>query len=387
MIVLTARSQLFDSPPAFLFDPGMGDQSHLRGVDGLRAVAALAVFAAHSIPWYAPGGGNGLDVFFVISGFLITGILVRMHEEDGKVSLSAFYWRRALRIWPALFLLLVVLQVAYLTRGDRSGLIDVGAAATATMNVARAIGITSGGALGHTWTLAIEEQFYLLWPLVLVFTPLLKYRRTLALGLLATFVLAGVGKSLILMNWQPDDFHSDGLVLGSMLAIWRPAWLNRLAVILWPVALLGLALVFLVLTSGRTVQAFWTNSWAAVLTAVIIVAAAEGSRMKVLEFKPLMWLGERSYGFYLWHLPVIVEMYRLDMDLNLRAALAFAVTVVLAALSYRFIEQPIRRYGTSRMPARAAERQASLQKEPAAAAAGVVGGTVSERDQATRSLP
>lgn len=355
------QASRFDTLTRLLFDhPMAADQAHVPSIDGLRAVAALGVFCAHAVPRWITGGGNGLDAFFVISGFLITGVLLRRYEQHGKVQLGAFYARRALRIWPALLVMLLAMTVVYVTRENWHELKNVGWAATATMNFGRAFGFTNGGALGHTWTLAVEEQFYLLWPLLLAFTPWLKHRRALVIGLLVTLVLLAVAKTLFLVQQERDDFHSDGLIIGCMLALWRPDWLNRVSAILWPVALTGLLLVFIALTSGNTALHFWTNTWSALLAGCVIVAAAEGNRMRVLEFRPLTWLGERSYGFYLWHLPVVVEMYQFDLDPLVRAAVAFVVTVGLAAVSYRFIEQPIRRFGLSRMP----------QKKPAAEAAG-----------------
>jgi peptidoglycan/LPS O-acetylase OafA/YrhL len=343
----------------FLFRRGMERSGErLQAINGLRGVAALGVFCGHAIPSIVPGGGSGVDILFVLSGFLITGILVRMHDSESGIRLGDFYRRRAFRIWPALLLLLLLLTTIYVFARDGSRLIEVAAAATATMNFARLFGVTSGGSLGHTWALAAVEQFYLVWPLLLAFTPWLKHRQQFVLGMLVVFIVLSIARSLVLMRWTIDDFHSDGILLGCILAIWRPAWLDRTSAAVWPVALALLGLAYLVPAGTNSLPYYWLNLVAAVLAFCLISAAATGRRMPPLELAPLVWLGNRSYGFYLWHFPIIGVVDKTRLPDLLGVPLALALSIAIAALSYRFVELPFLRYGARRPPSLTAAEKA-----------------------------
>lgn len=367
-------------------------RGRIVGVDGLRAVAVALVLVYHLLPGAMPGGMVGVDAFFVISGFLITTLLVEERRRTGRTDLKRFWSRRLRRIVPALLLaVVVVVSCAAALGGDV--LLGVrrqvlGAAAL----VYNWVEIAAGSSyfdqaqpllLTNVWSLAVEEQFYVVWPLVLIV--LLAGRtdrratRRAAIGALvlsvASFAWAGVlaaqGASPS-RTYMGTDAHAFGLMLGAALALWHgraldpdlapaPARVRRLRGGLGWVGLVGLLVVGRVADDGaRGAGPFQTTCWlalASVLTALILqsltreVAEAPGPAgilPRVLEARPLGWLGTRSYGLYLWHWPLwVLAFYAAPASTSpdVTAACVTAVSIVVAELSYRFIETPIRRDG------------------------------------------
>ncbi|WP_349309070.1 acyltransferase family protein [Microbacterium sp. MM2322] len=345
--------------------------ARLSGLDGLRAVAVLLVVVYHLFP-VLPAGFLGVDVFFVISGFLITTLLVREHDERGRIGLMDFWRRRARRLLPAIgVMVLVCASLAWMVGGDV--LVGLGGqlagAATFAYNwVAVAAGSSyfGGGSfdsstpelLRNLWSLAVEEQFYLLWPLLLPLVLMLKRGRVpvaialAAASALAAVVLSGDDATRV---YYGTDTHAFGLLMGVALAFARPserargvpAGVGALAI----VAIATLAFV----TPGRGAETFPGLLLAASALTVVAIAAAvrPGSRLgRVLDVAPLRWVGERSFGIYLWHWPLVVLLTVAttrsspDVAVPVEVALATLVlTVVAAEVSYRFIEQPVRRLG------------------------------------------
>lgn len=347
---------------------------YLPGLDGLRAIAVIAVLLYHAelSVW---GGFLGVESFFVLSGFLITSLLVGEWRLRGRINLVAFWLRRARRLLPALFLLLaVVLAFALLLlRSESSGLGgDTLAALGYVMNWHLIFSdrpyfdpTLRPPLLQHLWSLAIEEQFYLLWPLLCALG--MRYLRST--GLLVV-LLAGAAGSVGLMTALYDpgadpsrvyygtDTRAAALMLGSALAVvWTPGSA--------PAAGsrgVGLALDFAgLLALGGLLVAFasmyefhpqlYRGGFAlvAVGTAVLIAAVAHpGARLvaAVMAWAPLRWIGLRSYGIYLWHWPVF-QVTRPYQDLPLEGwallALRLTIVVVLAELSFRLVEMPVRR--------------------------------------------
>lgn len=359
------------SPP----QSGNGRPARLAGLDGLRAVAVAAVVVYHFFPDVLAGGFVGVDVFFVISGFLISGLLVAEHGRTGRVSLARFWQRRVRRLVPPLVpLVLLSATIAWLIGGDV--LVGLGwqvfGASTFGYNWVSIANNTSYFAAGqpelfrNLWSLAVEEQFYLVWPLLLLALLLIRSPRVrLALvGLLAV-------ASAVLMGvlYQPgadptrvyygSDTHSFGLFAGAALALLlrRPSGeagqFPRARPWLGLAALAGLLAAMLWLHDDG--GAAYRGGLAAVslLTAVVIWAGVRGGRFgRRLDAAPLRYLGERSYGIYLWHWPVLVLVqaaWPSDGQAGQAAApigaLAAALTLIAAGSSYRWLEQPIRRLG------------------------------------------
>jgi peptidoglycan/LPS O-acetylase OafA/YrhL len=302
------------------------------GLDGLRAVAILVVMLFHSNPNILVGGYVGVDLFFVLSGFLITSILVDEYRSTGAIDVPRFYLRRFLRLGPALlFMLAGYLLIAPLAwPGEPHG-------RDALFTALYLTDFTLPAGMGprhlvHSWSLAVEEQFYLLWPLLLV--PLLRSKRAVAWLLLV--LIAMVAWRAQYTDWKDHyyriDTHSSGLLVGAVLQLvgWRT---NR-----W-VGLAGLAL-FLCVTLFA--QREWNSPaiLATEIAAVMLIASVAES--KWLETPLLVHIGKLSYGLYLWHYP-IAQYLRYRYDFFESAAITLLLSYVMALLSYQTVEAWSRR--------------------------------------------
>ncbi|MBA2281407.1 MAG: acyltransferase, partial [Acidimicrobiia bacterium] len=346
-----------------------GRLEHQPALDGLRGVAVLAVIAFHLWPDLLPGGFLGVDTFFVVSGYLITGLLLAEHRASGGIDLRAFWLRRARRLLPALFVLLSVVAAAAAAWWPAQDLARVRGDALAGLGYVANWHALAGGdgyfdsvrgpsPLGHLWSLAIEEQFYVVWPLVL----LAVLRRRSGAGAraarsVAVVAAAGIVASvaaLVLLRGDLDrayygtDTRLHALLVGALLATVLPIGAAGRRV--RP----GLATAALVASAASWFLVDETAAWLftvglplhAALTALVIAGAVGGGKAPaVLTHAWTVAVGRVSYGLYLWHWPVIVVLTpgRTGLGgaglLTLRAA----VTVGLTVLSYRFVEQPVRR--------------------------------------------
>jgi peptidoglycan/LPS O-acetylase OafA/YrhL len=331
-----------------------------RALDGLRGVAVLAVLTYHGSPWFCPAGWIGVDVFFVLSGFLITTLLVAERSRTGRVALRAFYGRRARRLLPAM-LVAVAFGVLVASHWPNSAA-DTYRQALATMFDVGNWGLVTAGhvslPLAHTWSLGVEEQFYIVWPLALVL--MLRMRR----GLGAAFVLASCGALASLADrlvadpaneFYRTDTHADGLLLGCALAIALAAgWTDRIgdrllgAGALIGGAVLALLTIWAVLPDWQhaTVWQGIEETVVALAAAAVILAAYRGSRATaLLGNRALVWVGRRSYGLYLYHWIVMVQVALwLGTTRDDRVILFAAPTSSLAAaISWRYLELPIMR--------------------------------------------
>ncbi|WP_022883245.1 acyltransferase family protein [Glaciibacter superstes] len=362
------------SAPATSLPAAASSVTHrLAGLDGLRAIAVIAVVVYHFFPSALPGGFIGVDVFFVISGFLITGLLVAEHQRFGHLSLARFWQRRVRRLVPPLIpLVLICCTVAWLIGGDI--LVGIGwqlaGASTFSYNwvsIASDASYFSSGQpelFRNLWSLAVEEQFYLLWPLALLAVLLIRKPR---LRLVVVCVAALASAASMAMLYQPgadptrvyygSDTHSFGLLIGAALAMLlrRPSSqrneLPRIRPWLGLVALLGVVGAAIWLPDDGTVTYRGGLVVVCLLTAVVIWAGVRGGRFgRALDWRPLRYIGERSYGIYLWHWPVIVLLLAAWPTPDAASVawpplIAIAVTLLAAACSYRWLEQPIRRLG------------------------------------------
>jgi peptidoglycan/LPS O-acetylase OafA/YrhL len=376
---------------------------YMPGLDGLRALAVIAVLLYHAGISWLPGGFLGVEVFFVLSGYLITALLLAEWRTKGSVDVKAFWMRRARRLLPALYLLIVA-TLAYAVvflPGEVAGLRNDALAAFGYVtnwylvlgheSYFEAVGRPS--LLKHLWSLAVEEQFYLVWPLVFWLgvsfgATRWRTRRVLmvALGgaaisvaLMAALFVPGVDPSRL---YYGTDTRAAGLLIGAALAIvWTPElrqtrsrgrscptvrgfkrdraqgrfqrrWRWTVPTLLDALGLAALGtLIFLCLRLGEFDAPLYRGGLAAVslATAALIMAISYpqtrlGSAL--LGHRPLRWIGERSYGIYLWHWPVyMVTRPQLDVPFDGMPLLALRLvaTVLLADLSYRYVEMPIRR--------------------------------------------
>ncbi|MFI2709123.1 acyltransferase family protein [Micromonospora sp. NPDC018662] len=347
--------------------------SRFRGdVAGLRAVAVGVVLLYHAGLSFLPGGFVGVDVFFVISGFLITGQIVSEIERTGRLSLIGFYARRAKRILPAATVVLAATAVAvrlFVPRGDWQAIGgDIAAAAVYVVNwrfADRAVDYLAAdnavsSPVQHFWSLAVEEQFYLVWPLLIVLAILVArtLRRTdvrpvLWIGLAVLAVPSFVWSIVETANSPARAFFVSTtrlweLAVGAGVALiaTRAARMPRtVAVVLgW----LGLAAILAaaLLVSGKTA---WPGYAAALPTlgaaAVVAAGAAAGSRgpVLVLGTRPFRWVGDLSYSLYLWHWPMLIVAAARFGELSPAEGLAVALaSVVPAWLTFRLVENPLR---------------------------------------------
>lgn len=328
-------------------------------LDGIRAGAVLAVMGGHTGYRIFGRGHIGVDVFFVLSGFLITTLLVREHAREGRISLAGFFSRRAHRLLPALTLLLVVLGAWALVSYDslpgdsRDTVIGIPASAFYVSAWFRALDINELGALAHTWSLSVEEHFYLLWP----FVAIVALRRGRSMVRVTTILLLvamawRLGLLLLGADWfrvyAGPDARAEQILAGCLLAVVlfeagtgtsRRRWL--------PVAgaASGLALVALVAVFPPRAY-LWVGAPVVAALSLLLIAAVHlhpQSRLaRLLSHPALAWIGQRSYGLYLWHWPV----YRAVVEAGLlkgpaRTVLQVTLSFLVAAASYRFVERPM----------------------------------------------
>jgi peptidoglycan/LPS O-acetylase OafA/YrhL len=363
-------------------------QRYMPGLDGLRALAVLAVIAYHEQFAWAPGGLLGVGVFFTLSGFLITGILISQWSKLGRIKLGDFWLHRARRLLPALFVMLAVVT-AWVTVADRARLASlrpaVGAAAAYFSNwylIARNQSYFARFAppapLDHLWSLAVEEQFYLLWPLLLLagLIAARKLRIPTAWLIVPTAILTAASVYAMLTLYQPGqdptrvyegtDTRAFGLLIGVMLALAWPSAGERGArpasrwtrVLLDAAGLAGLAVIGLLIWRVGQYSPFAYRGGLVLLsvaTAAVVAATAYPASIvgRALGWGPLRWIGVRSYGIYLWHFPVIVMTSQPNVKPGLLlAGLQIAASILLAALSWQLIEEPIRHGAIGRAWAR-----------------------------------
>lgn len=354
--------------------PALPRLEHRPHVDGLRGVAVLAVVAYHAgLPW-VPGGYVGVDVFFVISGFLITGLLLGEFERRGDISLTGFYERRLRRLAPALFLVLLAtlaMGAIWLVPigGEQQGLAKSTLATLGLVSNLHFAASTGGYFDGpaesqlllHTWSLSVEEQFYLVWPLVLLLAARLGQRTRAGPAGACVVVLALALASSLLWSiiWTDADAHhaffaastrvwefaAGGLAFIGVRA--RPGRAPRLGAV---IASLGLLVILVTVTVFSKATAFpgYQAAWPVFGTVAVIVGceyAPEGWTTRLLDSTWLVFVGLVSYSLYLWHWPLLT-IARLDQLGELSAVATTAVCMLsflLAAFSYRFVEQPFRK--------------------------------------------
>jgi peptidoglycan/LPS O-acetylase OafA/YrhL len=348
--------------------------AHAVGLDGVRALAVVAVLAYHSTDGLLHGGFLGVDVFFVLSGYLITSLLMVEGRQTGTIKLSRFYLRRARRLLPALYTLLLVVggvvvvffaQYAARVRGDLLAALGYVTNWWLIAQNSSYFGSGSGpGVLNHLWSLAVEEQFYLIWPVLL----LLLGRGRASRRLTATFLVlaiaaSGLAMALLYNPWgDPSrvyfgtDTRGATPLIGALLAILVRPWRQRRdirAATKIGIDVLGLlalgALGLAVTVAGDRDDWLYRGGFLAVagVAGILVVAAAHpASRLgRLLGIAPLRWLGDRSYAIYLWHWPICVFTAGLltsGTSLFLVVALRVALTLLVADLSFRLVEHPIR---------------------------------------------
>ena len=352
---------------------------YIPAIDGLRAVAVIAVMFYHLGFTWIPGGFLGVDLFFVISGYVITRLLLDSIEQSGGLDLRGFYIARARRLLPALVFMLVSTTIAigiWAPDAIKRLLIDTPFSLTGTMNwwlVARHQeyfeSIGRPPLLQHTWSLAVEAQFYLVWPLILYF--ILKQFGKKHIPLASLAIAAASGITLLLVSFSLDasnaskvshvyfgtDTHSIGLFLGAALAVsWIPQnftkTVSRKAQDFIDgvgfLGFIGILAAFLLIDENQPTLYKIAFPLAGLCGAAIIMSVVHpASRFApVLQNPVFLWIGERSYAIYLWHW-VIFQVTRPSVDLAGKEwalySLRILIVLALSDISLRYVELPIRR--------------------------------------------
>lgn len=354
-------------------------------LDGLRGLAVAAVVLFHFSTTHnaVPGGQFGVDVFFVLSGFLVTAGLLDTRDQEGRIAFRPFISRRAWRLVPALAAFLAVFLLMALIFGragwfssdpfspvggvpvtPRRALTGVLAAAGYVYNIVILRGVPTAMPLAHLWTLAIEGQFYVGWALLLGW--LARSRRTIVLLPLTGVIIAGsavmpwliyhggLGENHIYFGTLP---RLQQLLAGALLAqVWRSGALDRvpMAALRWAGALGGLTLLIVCFRLGETtfkyLGAETLNAAAAVCVVAYLVVVPAGSwSSTMLSTSTLRWLGTRSYAIYLWHWPMAV--WTNEWPDWIGVPVGIAASLVLAELSWRLVEVPAQQWRKTRAKA------------------------------------
>ncbi|MGA0356943.1 MAG: acyltransferase family protein [Ilumatobacteraceae bacterium] len=375
---------------------------HRRDIEGLRALAAIAVIAYHAGVPLTGGGFVGVDVFLVISGFLITSLLLTEWDGSGRISLTRFYARRARRLLPISAAVLAATGLASViwlepTRLDELG-VDILAASGFAVNLVLAGRGTdylaaelAPSAIQHYWSLAVEEQFYVLWP-ALILIALRLGRRTAVGAVVALTAASALASALLtgqLPTWSYFGLHTRAweLGLGALLAVTltatRRAPENLRAGLGW----IGLVAIGIAIATFDRVEHF-PGTWAAlpvIGAALVLISGDDNPRgvARLLRLSPLQWAGSRSYSLYLWHWPaLVIGAAAIGREPGPLATVALVATsIALAEIGFRLIENPIRR-----SPRLARRSGLSLTVGAGLLAVGaVVGLAVSNVDTTTRT--
>jgi peptidoglycan/LPS O-acetylase OafA/YrhL len=344
--------------------------NRVRPLDGIRGLAVLAVVGSHTFGWLS-GGALGVDMFFVLSGFLITSLLVAEHERTGQVDYLAFYRRRAYRLGPAL---LIALAIAVpLIYGPLSGELSVArpvAIIAVLLYVANWVSLAHPNGMGpldHTWSLSIEEQFYLLWPAGLA----LLFRRGTAPSRIVTGLLVGAGGVAVLraglwgatgdIGWYYATItRADDLLIGCAMAITArllPARLPRVpAAAAWASAV-GLGALMLATNRLSPVLFYGGFTLAALLSAALIAHSIKepaSSASRALSWSPLVYVGRISYGLYLYHFMIFQWVHTTSLSPLGQHVVEYVLSAVIAVASFHLVERPLLRRSHARAASRAA---------------------------------
>ncbi|AMB59587.1 acyltransferase family protein [Microterricola viridarii] len=320
---------------------------HTPTLDGIRAIAVLTVFAHHVFPWSGIPG-LGVDVFFAISGWLITRILLREFDKNGKINLGKFYAKRALRLYPPLLVTVATFLLLWFTQGQPFTKVLESSAWSLTYlsNIAMTAGWSQVLHLAHTWSLAMEEQFYVIWPLVLILMLTLKMPRGLMLTLL------GVGTAISFASWVllPDQpfnpiSRAGAMLVGCAVAILveKKPWQNT------PIAYIAaLAITGVVFAHTFADFNYTATTWIVIgLTPLVILHAAFGQSFitRLLSAPWLVYIGVISYEIYLWHYPIFRAVRDTGDFTGAQVGLiTLILTLTASALSHMVLAKPIAKF-------------------------------------------
>jgi len=337
--------------------------NRVSAYDGIRGIAIVAVVAYHVSPGLVPFGAIGVTVFFVLSGYLISRLMLNERTSNGRFDYAAFYARRAIRLFPALIVLVIGMAVLMIVVRDPQ--------LTSSYPVEAILALLYLGdiaqplhqpmpVLGHTWSLAVEEQFYLVWPVILLVL-LLRMSRGNPRRVLYTVatMTAVAGAWRLLVTFTSDDIqrfyfapdtNAFPLLVGALLAVMpeKLPWLGRRLPWLALASTALLVAICVVPISGDDLG-HWrlqmlAGTLAALIAAVLVYAATPAGSF--LSSRPLVWTGRISYGWYLWHAAIVGLRPRGELlfDSAPKHVVAVLLALLIAVLSYYYIEIPLQRW-------------------------------------------
>ncbi|ETA00895.1 putative acyltransferase [Frankia casuarinae] len=372
--------------------PVLAPLGHSPALDGLRALAVTAVIAYHAGVSWMPGGLLGVDTFFVLSGFLITGLLIAEYRYNRRIDLRAFWIRRSRRLMPALLLLLlgVAAYARWIASPGDVGTLRLDALSTllyvanwrfALSDQSYFDHFSAPSPLLHTWSLSVEEQFYVLWPLIVYLLmrhsakTVDRWRRqrqkaqslALTVAVLGAEASALVGLALLVVGTNPSriyygtDSRAQALLVGAALAVWRaqrttPISARARSVMSVVGCVATAAMILLWTTVGGESRGLYAGGFLGVAIIVMLLVASlveapRGPVARVLATAPLTFVGRISYGLYLWHWPIFLTLTATRTGTNgvVLLGLRLAATLAITLASFHLVENPIRR-GKVRFP-------------------------------------
>lgn len=321
--------------------------NYMPALDGLRAIAVLMVFVQHAFPGNPFPGGLGVDVFFVISGFLITRILLTQHARRGSIALRTFYLKRLLRLYPALVLMVATFIALWFTLGIpfRDVIKSSATALTYTSNIVISHTTIQILTLRHTWSLAMEEQFYLVWPILLILLLSLRLSNRAIAAILIFAAAASLAAYIMLpaIPYSPVT-RAGALIIGCATAVLVQArpWENRTIAY---IAGALLVTMFMLCTMGRLHYVVLMVSLGLLLPFLLVhLAFGQGWLVRALSAPWMAYLGVISYAIYLWHNPILQALHAsTTLGTGWAAVIALVLTLAVSMFSHRFVERPFNR--------------------------------------------
>jgi peptidoglycan/LPS O-acetylase OafA/YrhL len=337
----------------------VNDSDHIRSIDGLRAVAILLVFLSHYGVGRLIPGRFGVTLFFFISGYLITKLMIAENQKNGDVAIGAFYARRFLRLAPALLFMITIVSLIYFVLNRNVDKLQIAAALVYMTNYFEIFSSHGPMPLSVLWSLAVEEHYYLVYPLVFVLAWKYRTRFLAGLSLLCTVVL--LWRFVLVVEFHVSDartyYATDtridsilyGAILAALMSICKPEeisrWFGSIAVALVGLSVLLVSFLYRDPVFRETLRYSMQGLALIPLFYSIVFSTRQLALRRLLEMFPMVWIGRISYSLYLWHTAILYFCSTMLPDLHpiKQSLLAVPFSFAFAAFSYYYIEKPFQR--------------------------------------------